>query len=420
MNVLVTDGNQRAALAITRSLGRRGATVIVGEESDRSLAGSSRYCARRITYPSPYREPDAFDRFMARLVVREGLDVVMPVTDVTTYAVARNQDALRAHTGLAVPPFDAFERLTDKASLMHRARKCGIPTPTTHVVEGIAALRSVQDEVRYPAVVKPTRSRIPTSAGWMAARVHYVSNHAELRRLYRETSYLASYPSLIQERIDGRGMGVFVLCERGAVRTSFQHLRVRERPPSGGVSVLSESHVVDPILRQQAARLLEPLGWHGVAMLEFKENRRTGIPVLMEVNGRFWGSLQLAIDAGVDFPYLSCQLARGQRLDLPSSYRIGQRTRWWLGDLDHLLLRVFDRDGGPPEAAPSKTRVALDFLRTSAPGVRNEIARADDPMPACRELWDYTRELGAAARRNVLRSLGRASAATRRPVERKP
>jgi predicted ATP-grasp superfamily ATP-dependent carboligase len=157
MNVLVTDGNQRAALAITRSLGRRGATVIVGEESEHCLAGSSRYCTRRVTYPSPYLEPDAFDRFITRLVVRERLDVVMPATDVTTYAIARNQDALRLHTGLAVPPFDAFERLTDKASLMHRARKCGIPTPTTHVVDGIAALRSVPE--RTPTRVRSMRSR---------------------------------------------------------------------------------------------------------------------------------------------------------------------------------------------------------------------------------------------------------------------
>jgi predicted ATP-grasp superfamily ATP-dependent carboligase len=418
MNVLVTDGDQRSALAITRSLGRRGASVIVGEESDRCLASSSRYCTRQITYPSPYREPDAFDRFISRLVIRERLDVVMPVSDVTTYAIARNQDALRAHAGLAVPPFDAFERLTDKASLLHRAQKCGIPIPATHVVDGISGLRSVQDQVTFPAVVKPTRSRIPTADGWLAARVHYVDNQADLRRLYRETSYLASYPSLIQERIVGRGLGVFVLCERGMVRTVFQHLRVRERPPSGGVSVLSESQSVDSALRQQAARLLEPLGWHGVAMLEYKENRRTGVPVLMEVNGRFWGSLQLAIDAGVDFPHLSCQLALGHRLDLPESYRVGQRTRWWVGDLDHLLLRVFNRDDGPLDAPSSKLRAALDFVRAGAPGVRNELARADDPMPACRELWYYARDLAGAARRLLSRTLLRAGAAPRLPVER--
>jgi predicted ATP-grasp superfamily ATP-dependent carboligase len=418
VNVLVTDGDQRAALAITRSLGRRGASVIVGEESDRCLAASSRYCSRRITYPSPYREPDAFDRFIARLVVEGRFDVVMPVSDVTTYAIARNQDALRPHAGLAVPPFDAFERVTDKASLLHRAHKCGIPTPVTHVVDGISGLRAVQEQVTFPAVVKPTRSRIPTSNGWLPARVHYVANQFELRRLYSETSYLASYPSLIQERIIGRGMGVFVLCERGSVRTAFQHLRVRERPPSGGVSVLSESQAVDPALRQQAERLLEPLGWHGVAMLEYKENRRTGIPVLMEVNGRFWGSLQLAIDAGVDFPYLSCQLALGHRLDLPASYRVGQRTRWWLGDLDHLLLRAFNRDHGPLDSPPSKLGAALDFVRASAPGVRNELMRVHDPLPACRELWHYVRDLSGAVRRVMSRRVAGA-ATVPRPVERK-
>src|SRR4051794_17613943 len=111
MHVFVTDGNQRPALAITRSLGRRGISVVVGEEHPTSLAGSSRYCTGRVLYPSPYQDPEAFERFVAKLVVRERFDVVVPVTDVTTHAVAKNQAALRPHAALAVPPYDAFERL---------------------------------------------------------------------------------------------------------------------------------------------------------------------------------------------------------------------------------------------------------------------------------------------------------------------
>ena len=37
-------------------------------------------------------------------------------------------------------------------------------------------------------------------------------------------------------------------------------------------------------------------------MVEFKLDARDGVAKLMEINGRFWGSLQLAVDAGVDFP----------------------------------------------------------------------------------------------------------------------
>jgi carbamoylphosphate synthase large subunit len=149
-----------------------------------------------MTYPSPHRDPEGFDRFIARLVVRDRIDVVMPVTDVTTHAIARNQDALRIHAAVAVPPFDAFERVTDKASLLQRASKCGIPTPVTHTVDGIAGLKAAQDDIVFPVVVKSTRSRIPTPDGWVGTGIHYVANLDELRRLYRETSYLASYPSL--------------------------------------------------------------------------------------------------------------------------------------------------------------------------------------------------------------------------------
>jgi predicted ATP-grasp superfamily ATP-dependent carboligase len=159
------------------------------------------------------------------------------------------------------------------------------------------------------------------------------------------------------------------------------------------VSVLCESVPVDPQLRAQAMSLFAPIGWHGVAMAEYKEDRRTGRPVLMEVNGRFWGSMQLAVDAGVDFPYLSYQLALGRPLDLPRAYKIGVKSRWLLGDLDHLLIRLLE---GPHQSAgsmPSKTRALVEFLRGGSRGARHEVFRGDDPRPMAYELAQYARAL---------------------------
>src|SRR6266850_3763971 len=277
MRVFVTDGDQRPALAITRSLGRRGTGVTVGESRPLSLASSSRYCAGHVTYPSPYDRPEAFEQFLLAYVDRERVDVVIPVTDVTTYLVARNRVALsnRGATTTA-PAFEAFDLVSDKSILLQRARQSDVPIPRTHFVDGLEGLKAVVDAVEYPAVIKPTRSRIPTGGGWVGTAVQYADSVSDLCRVYHETAYLASYPSLIQERVVGPGLGLFVLFDRGHLLTTFAHRRIREKPPSGGASVMCESVPADPRLTAHALRLLGPLGWHGVAMLEYKQDVRTG------------------------------------------------------------------------------------------------------------------------------------------------
>jgi predicted ATP-grasp superfamily ATP-dependent carboligase len=426
MKVLVTDGDARPALAIVRSLGRRGLSVLVGEERPVSLASSSRHCARHVTYPSPYRDRDAFERFLLDFVERERIDVVMPVTDVTTHSVSRTRDALGRHAAIACPSFEAFEFVSDKWRLLRAAARCGLPIPRTEFVEGIAGLGDVLHRLEYPAVVKPVRSRIPTDEGWRPASVHYAHSEAELCRLYEETDYLTSSPSLIQERIVGPGLGVFVLFDHGEPITAFAHRRLREKPPSGGVSVLRESVSLAPRLKEQATRLLGPLGWHGVAMMEYKQDGRTGDLFLMEVNGRFWGSLQLAVDAGIDFPYQVCQLALGRRPGTSQTYRLGVKSRWLLGDLDHLLLRLFrrERDLRLPEAAPSRTRTLLDFLKFADRALHYEVLDRDDLRPFLYEIGQYVTALAAGAAQRVgrpvagvvtagMRAIGRSSQSAR-------
>ena len=407
--VFVTDGHQRPALAIVRSLGRRGIRVLVGEERAVSLASVSRYCARHVTYPSPYRHPEAFGAWLSAFVRREHVDVVIPVSDVTTRRVSQHRAALARDSAVVVPSVEAFDALSDKWSLLQRAADCGIPIPRTHLVDGIAGLKDVVPRVDYPAVVKPTRSRILTDRGWVAAGVQYADCEADLWRLYQDTDYLASHPSLIQERVIGPGVGTFVLFDHGALLTAFAHRRLREKPPSGGVSVLRESIALDPHLVEQAVRLLAPLGWHGVAMLEYKQDHRTGTPFLMEVNARFWGSLQLAVDAGIDFPYLVYQLARGHR-PVVAPYRVVVRSRWLLGDLDHLLARVFhrDRDLHLPAATPSRWRALRDFLTPGGRDLHHEVIRRDDPRPFGYELRQYATAVATSAARHVRRRLARA------------
>ncbi len=126
-------------------------------------------------------------------------------------------------------------------------------------------------------------------------------------------------------------------------------------------------------------------------MIEYKLDAATGTPYLMEVNGRFWGSLQLAIDSGVDFPTLLIEAAMGERPSPVTHYRKGVRSRWWWGDVDHLLarLRRTDAELSLPPGLPSRLAALRDFFTLWRPGDRNEVLRLSDPAPFFRETIEW-------------------------------
>jgi predicted ATP-grasp superfamily ATP-dependent carboligase len=142
--------------------------------------------------------------------------------------------------------------------------------------------------------------------------------------------------------------------------------------------------VVDPAAKTHAVALLQAMGWRGVAMVEFKQNSRDGSLRLMEINGRFWGSLQLAVDAGVDFPALAVEVALGRKRAPVESYRVGTRSRWWWGDVDAMLALLLRSRAqlNLPESHPGRWRTLLRFLALWEPGTRYELERTSDPRPA--------------------------------------
>jgi len=389
--VLVTDGNERAALAVTRSLGQQGVRVVVGAETTKSLAGVSRYCTRTWQYPSPLSDPSRFVSSLVDAVDLLGITAIMAVTDSTTQVLAEKRGEFRSSVTEGIPSSESYGLVSDKYRLMNLANELEVPFPkTVFVPDGnIVALR---DQVTaYPVVVKPGRSLLKVDEQWSKTSVHFVSNAEELTDLYRRTPYLRS-PSLVQQRIEGEGQGVFGLFDHGRPCALFAHRRIREKPPAGGVSVFRESIELPKPMTDYAVRLLERVKWHGVAMVEFKVDRQSNVPMLMEINGRFWGSLQLAIDAGLNLPYLLYQTMNGISVTVPNNaYRIGTKSRWLLGDLDHLLLRLTKSNSElhlNPRAV-SRGRCLAEFFKLLQPDLHYEVESLTDPAPALLEYRDW-------------------------------
>jgi len=380
--VLILDANQRSALAATRSLGRRGVSVTAADETRTTLAGSSKYCQERMTYPSPFRHPDLFLATLRSEILQRQIDVVFPMTDLTTGILVRHRDSL-GHIQIPCPPEDSFESASDKWSTYNLAVRLGIPTPLTHYLSSEKALSVVVSDMGYPIVLKPPRSRMRPGTPWDNSSVRYASSPEEQRAIVMDLTISTDQPVLAQQYIKGEGRGIFAIYDRGKPLCFFAHRRLRERPPSGGVSVLSESIPVNPYLGDLTQRILDALGWHGVAMAEFKITP-DGTPFLLEINPRFWGSLQLAIDAGVDFPWLLYQLATGEAVNSVPNYALGVMSRWFLGDLDHLYLTLKSR-ASPAE----KLRTLVRFLALAQPHTRYDVNRWDDLRPFLFECRQY-------------------------------
>lgn len=410
MSVFVTDGDQRATLAVVRSLGRAGVPVTVGHHEAESLAGASRYCLRRVRYPHPEKDPAAFRTFL-RTAMRTGeYRLLLPMTDVTTQLVAEAGNELAEFVRMPVPPPAVVEAARDKRHVLALAARLGIAAPETWEPAAGESLEDFSARLRYPVVIKSCYSRQRRGEGWVHGGVQYAATPAELIAKYRAMDALIPAP-IVQETIAGDGVGVFLLLWRGERKAAFCHRRLREKPPWGGVSVLRESLPLDAELVWQSEQLLRALGWEGVAMVEYKRDRRDGRAKLMEVNGRFWGSLQLAVDAGLDFPLLVYRLALGEPVAPALEYRAGVKSRWLLGDLDRLLtvLRAPNAANGRPRIESSRLGAVAQFLNFFDPDTRGEVLRWSDRAPGWYEWRRWLADaLGARSRRATKAEAGRA------------
>jgi predicted ATP-grasp superfamily ATP-dependent carboligase len=386
--VLITDGDQRSALAVVRSLGRAGVPVTVGAAQSHSLAGSSRYCLKQLCYPTPYERAADFQDFIAQEMARGGYRMLIPMTDVTVQLIAGMRDRIPSKTIMPLPPAEVINQSQDKARLLALAKQLSIPCPRTVSPEENEDVCEAARDLPFPVVIKSRFSYFYQEDHWRLGQVQYAYNRKELAAKYSESSQSIPGP-LVQEKLTGEGLGVFLLVWNGNLKGAFVHKRLREKPPWGGVSVYRESAPLNETLLGQSYALLKALGWQGVAMVEFKMDGRDGKPKLMEVNGRFWGSLQLAIDSGVNFPLMLYRLACGENVPAQLRYRVGVKSRWLLGDLDHLLITLRNPAGRNGSASPSKLRAVIQFMKFYEPGIRYEVLRLNDPRPGWFESKTY-------------------------------
>ncbi|MCX7886410.1 MAG: ATP-grasp domain-containing protein [Verrucomicrobiae bacterium] len=353
-SAIVTDGLWRKSLSAIRSLGKAGYRVTVMGDSWFTTGFWSRYTARRLLAPTAKNDPNAFGAALLAELTRNPGAVLLPMEDETVVWVRDHLADVQARARLLLPSQESLDVALDKAATISVARELNLPTPQTWTPATADELGSIVETLPCGSfVVKPRCGR--GSAGVVYGERADV---AFWRRRWMQFG-----PLVVQERIpaSGRGLGVGLLFDaHGDCAAVFAHERLRQYPNTGGPSTDRRS-IVAPELVNASVRLLKRLCWHGVAMVEWKVDPRDGQAKLMEINPRFWGSLELAIRAGVNFPVLYARAALGETLGPPPPYTDNVRCRWMIpGE----ILRRFEQ--------PRRERESLREFCRGLPGIAEE------------------------------------------------
>lgn len=406
--VLVLDGQTTQALACTRALGGGHRRVLVASMRRWPLARWSRHCeaAYHLAAETPAALAAVRDWAAAR-----GTRVVIPLTERSAVLCNAERAAWEA-AGITVgcATSDRLALAFDKARTIAIAASCGVRVPVSRTPESLAEAREAGAALGFPCIVKARHSSVREGDVLLQAPdPAYVTDAASLERAVLGARLGSVWP-IVQSIVPGRGKGIFALCDHGEPVAWFAHERLRDVRPAGGGSSLRRSVPLDERLRAPAERLLRAMQWHGPAMVEFRDDG-VGEPWLMEVNGRFWGSLYLAVAAGVDFPSRWVALLLGEPVAPAAPYATDVTLRWLWGDVKYLVSVLAGRPSGYGGPFPTPAEGLAAVFGAQPAGTRSETWDRRDPWPA---LGEWIQGLSEVGSRRAIGRLARRALSARR------
>lgn len=374
--LLVEDGSGGTALQAARDLGRAGRRIVLASSSD-SYAARSRWCDVAVRV-GPAGSAGFVDEVCA-VCRAHGVSVILPCGDPELLALSADRDRLPAT--LALPEHRVVLAALDKRALSTAAVAAGLAVPATEQADGPPALEP-------PLVVKAG-----TRAGDVGPGTAPTVPAADRNQAHRAALALQArgLPALYQQRVVGRlGAVVVLLARDGRVLARLQQVAEAVFPLGAGNCVRGRTVPIDEELVGRVVALLRGLGWHGLAQVELVQPP-VGPPVVLDLNGRVYGSMGLAAAAGLALPELAVRDLLGQPLPAYAEARVGASYQARGQDLRRAVV----------ERTPSLVADLSGTMRYRAD--THQVWAADDPAP----LRALSRMLGGRALRRAGRGAGR-------------
>jgi predicted ATP-grasp superfamily ATP-dependent carboligase len=333
LRVLLSEGNSTSAREAITILGLSGHRIEVCDPSRYCLARFSRFVRRFHRCPPLRDDPGGYLAFTGRLLAATAFDVLLPIHE-QGFVLARASERLSARTGIALPSFENYRRVHNKAGFSRLLDQLGLPQPPTHIVRSETELRAA---LRFPSVIK-------TSVGTASRGIWFVQKEGKLESVLRDLRATAPSPNgafpdemLVQDFVAGPvGKAQAVFC-RGEL-LGFHGYRQIAAGAGGGEAIKQSDSRAD--LRAHLAAIGAHLDWHGALSVDYMlANDDT--PLLIDCNPRLVEPMSAWL-AGVDLVGLLLAISLGQTPKALPPSRDGVRTHLAM----QALLGCASRGGG--------------------------------------------------------------------------
>lgn len=396
--ILVIGANSPIGLTVIRELGEHGVPVLAHGTTPRALGRYSRHARDFVEEPGPLAG------WLPGLVRERGVTAVMAISEHHLLQLAALKGGLGDCRVLS-PDAETLELVLDKRRTLDVAARLGISVPQSWLPRAGEDFAARAGTLAWPVAIKwPDPNAVATrlaAHGLALEKVEYAADAAALLAILRRYDAIGAWP-LVQTWCPGYGLGQMLHMHRGQATLRFQHRRLREWPPSGGVSTLCEAVPLTMHADQMALSeaLLRAIGWEGPAMVEYRHDPATGVFWLMEVNGRFWGSIPLAYHCGAHFGWETYRhQVAGERNEAPPRPR-RRKARYLIPDLRHAVAALRDRKLG----VGKRLRFAAGFIAGFADWrMRYYVWSIRDPMPFFGDMLGIVRKV---SRRETPRKAG--------------
>jgi len=384
--LLIANVSSQIGLTMIRELARHGVEVHGLTDDPHGIGCYSRYLTS-----SAVREPGrAFIGQIRATAARLAPCVVMAISEPDICLLNAHRSEL-ADVSLLIPDDASMTIVLDKARTRELAQEVGIRVPRVWEARSLSELALA--ELVFPVVLKwgQPLAVLPKLrlAGLPLDKFKYCYDREELEAYLRPFDAVGELP-IIAEYCPGHGLGLSFFMHRGEALLTFQHRRLHEWPPEGGFSTLCVGVplTMHAELQQHSIALLRRIGWEGPAMVEYRHDPTTGRSWLMEINGRFWGSLPLASQSGAEFAWMSYAVGALKDDSVRCRVRPDLRCRSLVTEAKWLIRvilaqhKIQDRSLRYSRLRESVRWVGLFF----DPRVRYFVFSLSDPVPAFADL----------------------------------